>query len=51
MDTNVIAEVLWKESSNRRKFFENYAKDQRFDPLVPQNWYNQSKHSLMVAKV
>jgi hypothetical protein len=44
-------EVLWRDITNRRKFFENYAKDQRFDSLVPTNWYNQSKHSLMLVKV
>lgn len=32
--------VSWKESARRREFFERYAKDNNFDPLIPENWYN-----------
>jgi len=30
----------WRHSSNRRAFFEEYAKRSGFDPLVPDNWYS-----------
>jgi len=32
----------WADRSRRRKFFENYAKDQKFDPLHAENWYSQT---------
>lgn len=32
---------------NRRKFFEKYAADNEFDPLVPHNWYAQSIEKMM----
>jgi hypothetical protein len=31
----------WQEVGKRRKFFENYAKENGFDPLSPENWYLQ----------
>lgn len=41
----------WHRLVNRRKFFENYAKEQGFDPLVPENWYSQPIQNLMELKV
>eukprot|EP00026_Physarum_polycephalum_P000368 Phypoly_transcript_00368.p1 GENE.Phypoly_transcript_00368~~Phypoly_transcript_00368.p1 ORF type:complete len:1106 (+),score=136.69 Phypoly_transcript_00368:1680-4997(+) len=29
----------WKDPKNGRKFFENFAEKQGFDPLIAQNWY------------
>jgi hypothetical protein len=40
----------WEELKNRRKFFEEYAKQTGFDPLVPANWYNQTRERIMSFK-
>eukprot|EP00026_Physarum_polycephalum_P001037 Phypoly_transcript_01038.p1 GENE.Phypoly_transcript_01038~~Phypoly_transcript_01038.p1 ORF type:complete len:1240 (+),score=185.34 Phypoly_transcript_01038:28-3720(+) len=40
----------WQEASNRRFFFENYALQNGFDPLVPKNWYLQSREKIRAAK-
>jgi hypothetical protein len=32
-------ENYWQEKSNRRAFFLNFAKEHKFDPLLPDNWY------------
>jgi len=32
----------WHSEENRREFFEMYAKENGFDPLVPKNWYLQN---------
>jgi hypothetical protein len=28
----------WRDPSIRRQFFEDYAKKNNFDPLIPENW-------------
>lgn len=33
------------------RFFEKYAKDNHFDPLVPENWYKIDKENLFSAPV
>jgi hypothetical protein len=38
----------WK---NRRRFFENYAKENGFDPLNPENWYLQAREKIISTKV
>jgi len=40
----------WKENKNRRLLFEDYAKQNGFDPLHPENWYLQPKHKVMAIK-
>eukprot|EP00026_Physarum_polycephalum_P001147 Phypoly_transcript_01148.p1 GENE.Phypoly_transcript_01148~~Phypoly_transcript_01148.p1 ORF type:complete len:746 (+),score=87.76 Phypoly_transcript_01148:82-2319(+) len=30
----------WKSEKNRRKFFDDFAGSQNFDPLIPKNWYD-----------
>ena len=35
----------------RRQFFEEYAEKAGFDPLVPENWYQQSKDIIRSGKV
>lgn len=32
-------------------FFENFAKENNFDPLVPTNWYAVSRDRILAAKV
>eukprot|EP00026_Physarum_polycephalum_P001627 Phypoly_transcript_01629.p1 GENE.Phypoly_transcript_01629~~Phypoly_transcript_01629.p1 ORF type:complete len:1030 (-),score=139.53 Phypoly_transcript_01629:75-3164(-) len=41
---------LWNDSSLRRKVFEDYAREHGFDPLVPENWYNQPRRSIVAFK-
>eukprot|EP00026_Physarum_polycephalum_P004386 Phypoly_transcript_04404.p1 GENE.Phypoly_transcript_04404~~Phypoly_transcript_04404.p1 ORF type:complete len:567 (+),score=64.08 Phypoly_transcript_04404:352-2052(+) len=33
-----------------RHFFEKFARTNNFDPLVPRNWYSQSKSQILAAK-
>jgi len=40
----------WRDPANRRKFFEDYAKEQLFDPLIAENWYSQTKDNIMSKK-
>jgi hypothetical protein len=37
--------------SNRRKYFEKYASDHGFDPLIPDNWYTTRVEALEYKKV
>jgi hypothetical protein len=46
-----IASNLWVEVEKRRKFFENYAKRKGFDPLIPENWYVQSRKKITSTEV
>ena len=41
----------WITVEKRRAFFETYAKDNRFNPLEPSNWYAQSTSKLLNTKV
>ena len=36
---------------NRRRFFEEYAVANGFDPLNASNWYSQSRDKIMATKV
>eukprot|EP00026_Physarum_polycephalum_P003664 Phypoly_transcript_03677.p1 GENE.Phypoly_transcript_03677~~Phypoly_transcript_03677.p1 ORF type:complete len:748 (+),score=79.94 Phypoly_transcript_03677:247-2244(+) len=38
---------VWSEAKKRRKFFEQYAAEHGFDPLVPENWYSQTRGSVI----
>ena len=42
---------MWQTPEARRRFFEEYAKARRFSPLIPEFWYEQSRDSLLGAKV
>ena len=41
----------WSGTRCRKLFFENYARTNNFDPLVPSNWYAQPRDNLLSAKV
>eukprot|EP00026_Physarum_polycephalum_P001051 Phypoly_transcript_01052.p1 GENE.Phypoly_transcript_01052~~Phypoly_transcript_01052.p1 ORF type:complete len:797 (-),score=76.09 Phypoly_transcript_01052:124-2514(-) len=45
-----LAQQLYYRVENRRKFFEDYAKTHKFNPLLPQNWYKQPITSIMTTK-
>lgn len=47
----IIIAAIWTDVSDRRKFFEKFAFDNGFDPLVSDNWYSQSKDQIMATKV
>lgn len=32
-------------------FFEKYAKEHKFDPLLPDMWYTQQKSTILATKV
>eukprot|EP00026_Physarum_polycephalum_P002873 Phypoly_transcript_02882.p1 GENE.Phypoly_transcript_02882~~Phypoly_transcript_02882.p1 ORF type:complete len:833 (+),score=72.23 Phypoly_transcript_02882:121-2619(+) len=48
--TQAPISVTWNDVSNRRKFFENYAREIGFDPLIATNWYSQQMESIMSFK-
>ena len=43
--------TMWQAPANRRRFFEEFAKQHKFDPLAPQEWYSQSVKNIMQVKV
>jgi hypothetical protein len=40
-----------KDFTQHKLFFENYAKDNGFDPFVPENWYFQTAKNILAIKV
>eukprot|EP00026_Physarum_polycephalum_P002930 Phypoly_transcript_02939.p1 GENE.Phypoly_transcript_02939~~Phypoly_transcript_02939.p1 ORF type:complete len:825 (+),score=95.05 Phypoly_transcript_02939:89-2563(+) len=40
----------WSSAENRRKFFVEFAKQNNFDPLLPENWYSVPKQKLKGLK-
>lgn len=30
----------WRDIESHRKFFDSIALEKKFDPLIPENWYN-----------
>lgn len=43
--------VQFGDVKSRRKFFEDYARDNDFDALVPNNWYIQPREKMKLVKV
>ncbi len=41
----------WNKETSRRRVFEIYAKENGFDPLVPEDWYPQPKQSMLAFSV
>eukprot|EP00026_Physarum_polycephalum_P000846 Phypoly_transcript_00847.p1 GENE.Phypoly_transcript_00847~~Phypoly_transcript_00847.p1 ORF type:complete len:1309 (+),score=236.62 Phypoly_transcript_00847:226-3927(+) len=50
IDQSCFYQPNWHEIANRRYFFEKYAKENGFDPLVATNWYNQDRLKIMYTK-
>ena len=48
---NIILDPNFTVVQNRRKLFDNYAKEHSFNPLVEQNWYAVDMKDLLNAKV
>eukprot|EP00026_Physarum_polycephalum_P003063 Phypoly_transcript_03072.p1 GENE.Phypoly_transcript_03072~~Phypoly_transcript_03072.p1 ORF type:complete len:815 (+),score=91.36 Phypoly_transcript_03072:101-2545(+) len=45
-----LEQADFPEVEKRRNFFEKYAKIHGFDPLVPDNWYSQSRKSILAME-
>ena len=48
---NDVTVNYWKGVRNRRRFFDNVAKEFKFDPLVAANWYKVTVDNLQFTKV
>lgn len=51
MFNNDYLALYWKYDENRKKFFEKFAKNHKFDPLLAENWYNISALEVKKAMV
>ncbi len=43
----VFTDNYWSNTSNRRKYFVDFASQKRFDPLVAVNWENIRRHEMI----
>eukprot|EP00026_Physarum_polycephalum_P000948 Phypoly_transcript_00949.p1 GENE.Phypoly_transcript_00949~~Phypoly_transcript_00949.p1 ORF type:complete len:1118 (+),score=84.56 Phypoly_transcript_00949:49-3402(+) len=50
LDLSTYKQYTWDDEEKRRRFFENYARANDFDPLVPDHWYAQPKDKMMSYK-
>eukprot|EP00026_Physarum_polycephalum_P002204 Phypoly_transcript_02209.p1 GENE.Phypoly_transcript_02209~~Phypoly_transcript_02209.p1 ORF type:complete len:520 (+),score=44.14 Phypoly_transcript_02209:1308-2867(+) len=46
----IVPRKFWKELQNRKAVFDKFARDNKFDPLVPDNWYQVSYDMLISTK-
>lgn len=37
----------WSETSNHKRFFDDFAAEHNFDPLVASNWYKQKRRAVV----
>jgi len=37
---NRLSGAYWKDENRQREFFLTYSREQKFDPLLPENWYS-----------
>ena len=47
---NFVSET-WDNDHKRRLYFERYARENSFDPLIPQNWYSQGREKILATTV
>lgn len=47
----LIVSEYWNEVQNRRKVFEEYAKEYNFDAYRPSDWYSQPVERIINTKV
>ena len=47
----MFCKAQWHEEKFRRKFFENYAKENGFDPLIAENWAHQPRQKILAKRV
>jgi hypothetical protein len=43
--------ALWNSTHDRRKFFENFAKENNFNPLNPRNWHSRLRAKVVATEV
>lgn len=48
---NYFCKAWWYDATKRRKFFENFARMNGFDPLVADNWYTITRDRVSALKV
>ena len=41
----------WSEPENRKKFFDEFAAQRKFDPLIPKNWNTFATKDVLSVKV
>jgi len=41
----------WRSAENRRKFFEEFASEQGFDPSIAANWKDVTQAQVLTKKV
>ena len=49
--TKFFLDSFWNSVENRRSFFDDYAKANKFDPHDRDSWYEQPKEKIFVEKV
>eukprot|EP00026_Physarum_polycephalum_P003969 Phypoly_transcript_03986.p1 GENE.Phypoly_transcript_03986~~Phypoly_transcript_03986.p1 ORF type:complete len:741 (+),score=114.71 Phypoly_transcript_03986:43-2265(+) len=47
---SVLKNKFWHDMKNRRNFFDKFARERGFDPLVPDNWYTSDKSAIRRIK-
>jgi len=45
-----VTKKFWEEAVNRKEFFDSFARNNQFDPLLPRNWYSISIPQIHAAK-
>lgn len=48
---NIFYSALSTDTDSKRKVFENFAKENNFDPLNPEHWYSQKKKKMLLDEV
>ena len=48
---NPFLAKYWETKENRNNFFNDFARDNHFEPLIATNWYQISKTKLLQKKV
>lgn len=46
-----FSENYWQNPENQKEFFVSFARDNGFDPLTPEPWYQISRSDLLARKV
>lgn len=49
--SDLIVGGHWGEVKNRKKFFDDFASDRNFDPLISENWYSITTKDVEGTKV
>jgi len=47
---NIPGKRFWRLESNRKTFFDQFAQDNAFDPLIASNWYSVKSEKIIARK-